>query len=174
MPLSVSLPVGCHPRDLSDEFILQPTTTGHCSLEMPLQSLLVRIVRSRSQNHGLVKAGRNLWRPRGPSATSEQGHLETVAQDCDQGAFDASRGGGSSASLVTCSGSQSCSQHKAEWGPSAAGEESQPHSPSRGAHQNSAVGSFCCLLYLLAARRGLWLSPAIGSHLTTALSVAIE
>lgn len=86
---------------MSHEFILQPKTTGHCSLEVPLQSLLVRIVRSRSQNDGVVEAGQNLWRPCGPSATSKQGPLETAAKACDQVAFDTSKGGGSSASLVS-------------------------------------------------------------------------
>jgi len=40
------------------------------------------------QNHSMVDIGRDLWRSFGPTALLKQGHLEQVAQDHVQMAFE--------------------------------------------------------------------------------------
>ena len=41
-----------------------------------------------SQNHGMAEVGRDLWRSSSPTPLPKQGHLERIAQDCVQMAFE--------------------------------------------------------------------------------------
>ena len=106
-------------------------------------------VTTESQNHKMVEVGRHLWRSSCPTPLLKQGHLQAVAQDHVQTAFEYPKDGDFTAAmgkLCQCSGTLTvkvsrCSQGTSmfQFVPSASG-------PVLGHHWEHSV----CHLYTLS------------------------